>query len=254
MSRDTVKEFEHAGFTIRIDRDDDPQNCRTDWDNVESIWMMPWSGYRGDENAAAYDYPRDYQYDFPGLVKQMEAQLGERILALAIDEHQDGSFTTDANCRTGESFDGIVYVTVSEALSEFGVILKDAEYGPDGMVTKQAQGRTYKIMTARAKASYLNSLRGAVLTYSDYNTGNVYGFVIEDEDGEHVDSCWGFYPNHAPGEEDEWYCEQEAKSSATSHRKLRDREAAQAEQDRKARIVQHTIMLDAARDFWMLTG
>lgn len=26
-----------------------------------------------------------------------------------------------------------------------------------------------------------------------YLTGEVYGFVAEDEDGEHIDSCWGFY-------------------------------------------------------------
>ena len=36
-------------------------------------------------------------------------------------------------------------------------------------------------------------LEGEVETYDDYLTGNVCGFVVEDDDGEHVDSCWGFY-------------------------------------------------------------
>ena len=29
--------------------------------------------------------------------------------------------------------------------------------------------------------------------YDRYLTGDVWGYVIEDEDGEHLDSCWGFY-------------------------------------------------------------
>jgi hypothetical protein len=36
-------------------------------------------------------------------------------------------------------------------------------------------------------------LRAEVEVYDDYLTNNVYGFIIEDENGEHIDSCWGFY-------------------------------------------------------------
>ena len=36
-------------------------------------------------------------------------------------------------------------------------------------------------------------LRGEVQTYDDALTGNVRGYVVEDAEGEHVDSCWGFY-------------------------------------------------------------
>jgi hypothetical protein len=32
-----------------------------------------------------------------------------------------------------------------------------------------------------------------VETYNDYLTGNVYGFIVEDPEGENIDSCWGFY-------------------------------------------------------------
>jgi hypothetical protein len=55
----------------------------------------------------------------------------------------------------------------------------------------------------------LACLRGEVETYNQYLTGDVYGYVIEDAAGKHLDSCWGFY-----GEEDaedeaihqaEWY-------------------------------------------------
>jgi hypothetical protein len=36
-------------------------------------------------------------------------------------------------------------------------------------------------------------LRADVETYSQYVSGDVWGFVIEDAEGEEVDSCWGIY-------------------------------------------------------------
>jgi len=35
--------------------------------------------------------------------------------------------------------------------------------------------------------------RGFLEEYTNWCNGNVYGYTIEDEDGEEVDSCWGFY-------------------------------------------------------------
>lgn len=52
-------------------------------------------------------------------------------------------------------------------------------------------------------------LKSEVETYDQYLTGDVYGYVIEDKEGEELDSCWGFY-----GEE---YCLEEAKSIADWH-------------------------------------
>ena len=48
-----------------------------------------------------------------------------------------------------------------------------------------------------------SNLRSEVQTYDQFLTGDVWGYVIEDEDGEHVDSCWGFFGYD--------YCEQEGK-------------------------------------------
>ena len=36
-------------------------------------------------------------------------------------------------------------------------------------------------------------LEAEVSVYDDYLTGNVYGFIVEDEDGEEIDSCFGFF-------------------------------------------------------------
>ena len=36
-------------------------------------------------------------------------------------------------------------------------------------------------------------LRGEVKVYDQYLQGDVYGYVIEDADGEEIDSSWGYY-------------------------------------------------------------
>lgn len=36
-------------------------------------------------------------------------------------------------------------------------------------------------------------LRSEVQTAADYLEGNVYGFIVEDENGGEIDSCWGYY-------------------------------------------------------------
>jgi len=37
------------------------------------------------------------------------------------------------------------------------------------------------------------NIRGEVKTYDMFLRGEVYGYTIEDEEGEYVDSCWGYY-------------------------------------------------------------
>ena len=61
-------------------------------------------------------------------------------------------------------------------------------------------------VTKNKLARAIKCLLGEVETYNSYLEGDVYGYVIEDENGEHLDSCWGFYGW-------EW-CETEAKDVA----------------------------------------
>lgn len=60
------------------------------------------------------------------------------------------------------------------------------------------------------------SAKGFCETYTCWANGEVYGYIVEDSYGEHVDSCWGFYGNDldymfeeigahvAPGEPIRW--------------------------------------------------
>lgn len=49
--------------------------------------------------------------------------------------------------------------------------------------------------------------------WNTYLSGNVWGYVIEDEDGDHIDSCWGFY-----GDPED--CMKEAKQAADAELRL----------------------------------
>lgn len=39
------------------------------------------------------------------------------------------------------------------------------------------------------------NLISEIADYNQYLTGDVWGFILEDEDGEEIESCWGFYGN-----------------------------------------------------------
>ena len=70
----------------------------------------------------------------------------------------------------------------------------------------------------------IKSAQSLVDEWNQYLSGEVYGFIVEDSDGNHLDSCWGFY-----GFEN---CKREAESAADSwadeHEKIAKMEAGYA--------------------------
>lgn len=43
---------------------------------------------------------------------------------------------------------------------------------------------------------WVKCLEGSIQLFRDWAFGNVYGYVIEGQDGEQVDSCWGFFGDY----------------------------------------------------------
>lgn len=58
--------------------------------------------------------------------------------------------------------------------------------------------------------------KGEIATYLAWADGEVYGYTVEDNEGNHVDSCWGFY-----GYE---YCKEEAESVVKWHEEQEEKE------------------------------
>lgn len=71
-------------------------------------------------------------------------------------------------------------------------------------VTAEALRREYKVkrLSPRIKAQAAEVLAQEVKTYGAWASGDVFGFRVENADGEEVDSCWGFIgePEHALAE------------------------------------------------------
>lgn len=65
------------------------------------------------------------------------------------------------------------------------------------------------------------SLKAEVEEYDKYLRGELYGYVIEDADGDHIDSCWGFL-----GDE---YFQEALKEAVEDAKESRDRERTEAD-------------------------
>lgn len=91
------------------------------------------------------------------------------ILPLYLYDHSGITMnTTGFSCGWDSGMVGYIFVTHDAIKEEYGS-LEDAD-----------------IELAK------DILRSEVKAYDAYIRGSRYGFVIEDDDGEHVDSCWGF--------------------------------------------------------------
>ena len=79
-------------------------------------------------------------------------------------------------------------------------------------------------MGARTPEDRRKDARGFLESYTAWCNGWGYGYSVEDDEGETLDSCWGYF--------DEDYCKQEATSSAQWHAEDRRRHRAEeAEQE-----------------------
>lgn len=184
-----MKKIEHKGLTIRIEQDEDPESPR-EWDNLATMLCFHKRYSLGDKT----DLRSDAFNGWGEVEKHLRKELGAVLVAaLYLYDHSGlrmkiGSFIGHAQHAEWDSGQvGFIYVTREALLKE------------------HSAKRITKKMLAQAQ----KNMEGEVETYDQYLSGQVYGYIVEDEDGEHLDSCWGFY-----GYE---YCLEEAKSVADHH-------------------------------------
>lgn len=189
----SVKQFEHAGLKVRIEHDEDAEDPRKGFDNHLGIMVCSHRRYDlGDkDHGIDFNAHNSWAEVEATLRKTKDAAL---VLPLFLYDHSGlrlkvGSFQGHLPQGHAE-FDsgqvGFIYVSRAALREEYSV----------------------KRLSKKTLATAEKVLRSEVDEYDDYLSGQVYGYVIEDAEGEHLDSCWGFY-----GLE---YCEQEAKSAAES--------------------------------------
>lgn len=162
-----VEQFQCGNKTVKIEYETEPSNPR-EWDNLGTMAAFHNRYTLGDKDHGIRTE------DFGGwaeMEKYIEKELDAPvILPLYLYDH---SGITMATKPFGDPWDsgqvGFIFVTREKLKKEYGSVTK-------------------KTLAQAAKA-----LEQEVATYDDYLTGQVYAYVIEDADGNVVDSLSDIY-------------------------------------------------------------
>lgn len=186
----------HKGLTIRIKPDVDPPNPRTEFDCFGHMICFHRRYSLGDKHDLEHDDFTSWEDLRQHLVKSSGAVV---ILPLYLLDHSGITMRTSSfNDPWDSGLVGWYYATRAEILENY------------------CAKRLTKALIAKATSL----IEGEVKEYDMYLTGDVWGYIIEDEDGKRLDSCWGFF-----GRED---CEAEAKSAAEAEARHIESEEAKA--------------------------
>ena len=188
---ETIEAIDYKGYTIKVYRDECGESPR-EWDNLGTMAFCHRNYNLGDEQMK---HPHelfllilddDTVYRIAGegtayceywddeTVERLWKEVEKRavILPLYLYDHSGITIRTSPfSCPWDSGQVGWIFVT-KEAMRK--------EYGKQ-RISKQLRARV---------TAYLG---GEVETYDNFLTGQVYGYVVEDQEGEHIDSCWGFY-------------------------------------------------------------
>lgn len=169
-------------YTLKIEQDSDPQNPRSlDYTDCNLGAMICYHRryILGDEHS----YDKDDYNNWDELRKQLIKDFrNDIILPLYLYNHSGITMSTSPfSCRWDSGQVGFIILDRAQLLKTHGT----------------------KRITKELKEKLFTYLKGEVETYDQYLTGDVYGYVIEDEDGEEVESCWGYYGEGYAEEEGE---------------------------------------------------
>jgi hypothetical protein len=144
---------------LRIKADTCPINPREDYDHSSVIIYSSHRHLLGDEKV------------------ERGTEVSERdniVLPVYAYIHSGVALnTTGFSCPWDSGQSGYIYEPKEAIRQEFGV----------------------KRISPKLRKTIENRMRAEVEQFSKYLNGEVYGFVIEDEEGNEVDSCWGFFGN-----------------------------------------------------------
>lgn len=163
-----VEQETYKGHTIEIETDEDPQNPRTEWDNLTEIHCLSRNHYLGEHN-----HPNTE--DFNLMLREAHRQNDYMIkvyayihsgVALSLESFYgklpQGHAEFDSGCC------GVIIVRRKLYFEEFG-------------------GKRW---TKKRKLHAYDICKADIETFQAYLSGEVYGYMIDDPRG---DSCWGYY-------------------------------------------------------------
>lgn len=240
-------DFEH-GITVRVESDDYPLNPRKEHDQLGTMVCAHRHYDLGDRRVNGYVESWHSIADDLGIGTECAECRGNGTVKV------EGGVETCSHC------DGEGEVSMSDlqsAIEKVAVVLPLYLYDHSGITMRCSpfscpwdSGQVGVIYMALSKGeSELThekgnekSLRDAIVScleaeveeYDQYLTGDVWGYVVENADGEHLDSCWGYFGSD--------YAKQEAREIGLY---WQGRESA-----RIAKEIEDAAKEDAERLYW----
>jgi hypothetical protein len=160
---DPVETFTDGAVNVAIHYDQHAPDPRREFDHMGTIlgWRNPRLCLGEEQASTGYRTPTEVLADL------------ESRLALPIHCQPDGNLTTsDADdAEAIECSDAVIYVAAEVLRREYSL------------------QRISRIAIENAT----RVLAGEVAEYGAYLAGQVFGFVVTDVGGDHLDSCWGYY-------------------------------------------------------------
>lgn len=198
-------------FSYTIEQDEDPRNPRKEFDCYVGRIICWHRRYNLSDDGEPEKFPTPERFEEwrtqqkPGEPLDPEAR-GLLLLPLYLYDHSGITISTGPfSCPHDSGQVGYIYAT-AEAIAKAWGTERDEERAKQG---KRLRRKLYK------KAE--EALRAEIEEFDQYLTGDVYGYVLRDDTGEVVDSCWGFYGHkHAEVEAKgaKEYAEQEEQKNA----------------------------------------
>lgn len=162
MSKEYIYEQKKIGkYTVKVAQDTNPVNPREDWEPLSTMICFHRRYNLGDKHS--FTDPED-----EGLVSLLKDK-NVLWLPLYLYDHSGITMSTGSfSCPWDSGQVGIIYITKDKYRKAFSC-------------KKVSKKKVYDL------------LRGEVEVYDNYLTGDVYGFIIEDETGDNIDSSWGYF-------------------------------------------------------------
>jgi len=185
---------------IRIEQDEHYESPR-EWDNLGKMVCFHRRYDLGDKHEYSHGDCANW-HEMEALIKKEEDVVV--LLPLYLLDHS--GITISCGSQHFRACDpqgwdwgqvGFIFATREDVLKEY----------------------SKKRISPKMRAQVEGVLRNEVKAYDQCLTGDVWGYIIEDDDGEHLDSCWGFYGHD--------YCEKEANDMVAFLKKQAEESAAE---------------------------
>ncbi len=194
---EAIEMIEYKGYEIKIYQDENPQNPREN-DNFGTMFCKHRRYDLGDvKESKAMD-----QEEIREFVKRKD------VISLFLYLYDHSGLYLKSS-RNGNPWYGRLpqgHAEFDSSLVGFIVVTKDKIFN------KWNKKRMSKALTEKA----FKLLESEIQEYADYLEGNVVGYMIK-KDGEGIDSCWGFYPEHNNGSNGFEYMIKECKKLIDHH-------------------------------------